>query len=403
MALNRRQLSQIYRPVGPKAISLGNNFISAAGVGTTVNLAQAVDLSLPICGFRLVIKGRLVIGTAAFTSTNPEGYLNLLSSIVIQGTNQRIGGNVTLWNIDLATLWVMQHFFGYRPAQFDISVGGAAATEVPIPTTPFPAVGASGYINGATGTYDFRIVVDLPAFLFDSDAAAVGTIPQFLIRQDEWKDSLLITIAGGTQAGAGATGVLGVSAGTTTVTFSSYGSGAGLPTLDIYSLPIEMGLDLKDSVVPGLISRVTQPINTILQSAGTGVPLMNMQKQPTSRIFAKFGTNAAAAPTAFATLSDTNVTTIGVQLGGNRNVKNKLDVFAHKQDMCRHYQRDPVQGYNCMDFVQSHNPDSAYPGQLVGDGTTFQLVGDVTGVANAYGVIVQEQELLTATGPLYTF
>lgn len=397
MPLNRKQLGQIYRPVGPKLISGGNQFISAAGVGTAINLAQAVDLSLPLCGFRLVLKGRLVTGTAAFTSVNPEGFLNLLPSIVIQGTNQRIGGNVTLWNIDLATLWVMQHMFGYRPAQFDI-----AAAEVPIPTTPFPAVGATGYINGATGTYDFRIVVDLPSFLFDSDAAAVATIPQFLIRQEEWKDSLLIQIQGGTQQG-NATGVLGVAAATTTVTFSSFGSGTGLPTLDIYSLPIEMGLDLKDQVVPGLLSRVSQPINTVLQSAGTNVALMTLQKQPTSRIFAKFGTNAAAAPSAFATLSDTNVTTLGVLLGGNRNVKNKLDVFAHKQDMCRHYQRDPIQGYNCMDFVQSHNPDSAYPGQLVGDGTTFQLVADVTGVANAYGVIVQEQELLTATGPLYSF
>jgi hypothetical protein len=205
----------------------------------------------------------------------------------------------------------------------------------------------------------------------------------------------------GAQAGAGATGALGVSAGTTTVTFSQYGAAGGTPTIDLYSLPIAMGLDLKDTVVPGVLSRVSTPVNTVLVSAGNNVPLVNLQKQPTPRILAKFGTSTVSP--AFATLSDVNVSTLGILLGGNRNVRNKVDIFSHKLQQADVYDRDPIQGYNLMDFLDSGNPDSSYPGQDIGDGATYQAIGDVAGVANGFGLFVQEQMLHMPTGPMYTY
>ena len=394
---SRKSLSEIFRPVGPKLVQSGIPWSS----GGSAAILQAIDLSLPIRGLRLVFKGRLVIGTANFTSSNPEGYLNLLSNITVQGTNARQKGNLTLWNADAATIWGMEHMFAYRNGYMSIN-SGSGETIVPIPTTPFPAVGATGYFNGSTGTYDFRIVLDLPFHPFEANAFGKQplTVPGFLVRNEEWKDSLQVLLSFGAQAG-NSTGALGVAAATTTVTFSSYGSGTGSPTIDLYSLPIQMGLDLKDQVLPGVLSRVSTPINTILQSAGTNVPLINLQKQPTPRVFAKFGTGTVSP--AFATLSDTNVTALGLLLGGNRNVRNKVDIFAHKQQQPDVYDRDPIQGYNLLDFIDQGNPDSAFPGQDIGDGATFQLVADVTGVANGFGVIVQEQLLHMPTGPLYNF
>lgn len=397
---SRKSLSEIYRPVGPKLIQSGIAWSS----GGSVQITQAVDLSLPIRGIRLVFKGRLVIGTAAFTSVNPEGFLNLISNIVIQGTNARQKGNLTLWNCDMATAWVLQHLFAYRGSAYFSINSGSGETLVPIPTTPFPAAGATGYINSATGTYDFRIVLDLPFHPFESNAYGKQplSIPGFLVRNEEWKDSLQILLTFGAQAGAGATGVLGVSAGTTTVTFSSYGSGTGSPTIDLYSLPIQMGLDLKDQVLPGVLSRISTPITSVLQSAGpAGTVLLNMQKQPTPRVYAKFGTGTVAP--AFATLSDTNVSTLGILLGGNRNIRNNVDIFTHKLQQPDVYDRDPIQGYVMLDFMDQGNPDSSFPGQDVGDGATFQLQGTVAGVANGYGIIVQEQILHMPTGPLYQF
>lgn len=400
MGLDRRQLSQIYRPVGPKQVQVGlaPSGGAAATLGGTVQLTQTFDLSLPIRGLRFTVKGRLVVGTAAFTTPYPEGFLAILSNITFQGTNARQKGNVNLYNIDSATLWIIQHHFDFRMGQYDISTGGGAITEQAIPDTPMPA----GYNpTGSTGTYDFRIVFDMPFYPF---GAPQGVRPQFLVRNDEWKDSLQLTVVFATQAGAGATGFLGVSGGTSTVTWSSYGSGAGLPTLDVYSLPVMMGLDLKDHVVPGFMTRIAQPINTPLQTAGSQVVLLNLQKQPTTRVFIKVGTSTVPnGNPAFATLSDVNVTALGILLGGNRNVRNLVDIFAHKQELVELYPHGPMSGYNCFDFIGSGNPDSSYPGDQIGDGTTFQVVANVAGVANGYGIILQEQALYSAEGALYSF
>jgi hypothetical protein len=404
MANNRKSLGEIFRPTESKLVTSGQPMTGQGG--NTVNIAQAIDLSLPIRGLRLVFKGRLVIGTAAFTSGTPEGFLNLIQDIKVFGTNARQKGNVTLWDLDLATLWTMQHLFGNRAASFTISTTGVGGeTFVPKPTTPFPANGASGYFNVATGTYDWRIVVDIPFAPFKAHGFGKQplVVPGFLVRNEEWKDSLQVQIQFGSQSG-NSTGSLGVAAATTTVTFSSYGSGSGTPTVDLYSLPVVMGLDLKDTVLPGVCSRVQSPINTVLQAAGTNAVLANLQKQPTMRVIVKTGTTTvgAVAP-AFATLSDTNVTASGILLGGNRNVRNKVDIFAHKQQQPDTYDTDPIQGYLVHDFQHSGNPDSAYPGQDVGDGAAFQLLSDVTGVANAFGIVVQEQILHLPTGDLYTY
>jgi hypothetical protein len=389
----RKSLGDIYRPSGPKIITTGAAWTS----GGFLQPITAIDLSLPLRGVRIVFKGRVVIGTANFTSFNPEGFLNLISNIQIYGTNARQKGNVTLWNTDLATLNGIAHLHGYRNSYVSIN-SGTGETIAAVPSTPFATIG-----SGNTGTYDFRVVIDMPFHPFVSNqfGAHPNWVPGFLVRNEEWRDSLTISMAFGAQAGAGAVGALGTSAGTTTVVFSSYGSGAGSPTVDVYSLPIMMGLDLKDQVLPGLLSRNSIAMNAILQSAGNPVTLATLQKQPTSRIYIKTG--VGTVPPAMSSLSDTNLTQLGVQLGGNRNVRNLVDIFAHKAQQHDVYARDAIQGYALLDFLDSGNPDSSFPGQNIGDGATFQLQGNVAGVANAQGIVIQEQMLHVPTGALYTY
>lgn len=416
MPLNRQHLADIYRPLSAKVVQLGIPILTtAASGGGQANIAQAIDLSLPIRGLRFILKGRIVVGTAAFTTVNPEGLLNLLPSIVISGTNARQQGNLTLWNIDLATAWMMQRILGPRGAAFFFVTppGGGALTAVSDPTTPFPsgAVGSNPYFQGSTGTYDFIIGVDFPFHPHQSNTYGREplTIPQYLVRNEEWKDSIQIQVTGGVQAG-NSTGVLGVAAATTTLTYTAFGSGAGTPTLDIYSLPVMMGLNLKDQVLPGVISRASQSVTTPVQAAGSNVALVNLQKQPTPRVFFKMGTGTVAP--AFASLIDTlangpqatGPSTLGVLLGGNRNVRNKVDLMAHKMQFPDVYLREPVQGYSIMDFMEQGNPDAAYPGQDVGDGATFQLVADVLGAtANGLALVVQEQILHQPAGALMDF
>jgi hypothetical protein len=383
----RHLISQLYRPMGNKPVRRGSAWAS----GGALQIAQGVDLSLPIRGFRLMFSGRLVVGTTAITTPTPEGLLNLISRIRVTGTNRRQGGNVTLWDLDLATLWTMQHLFERSAAFFTIN-----DVHVPVPTTPFPAVGANGYQNSATGTYDFRIGVDIPFHPFN---APPGVVAGFLVRGEEYKDSIQVQMDFGTVTNGAVAGALGTGAAGTTYVFSSYGSAAGSPTIDLYSLPMTMGLDLKDAVLPGILARTQQQLAGLLQAAGNGITLLDMQKKKTTRVILKVGTTALAPY--FATLSDTNVTQIGINLGGNRVVRDLADIYAYKAYQQSESGREPIQGYNVLDFIQSGNPDSAYPADQIGDGSKFELVANVTGVANAFGIAIQEQMIFAPDGDLY--
>ena len=53
--------------------------------------------------------------------------------------------------------------------------------------------------------------------------------------------------------------------------------------------------------------------------------------------------------------------------------------------------------------MDSGDPDSSYPGQNIGDGSTFALVANIAGVANGQAITMQEQILHTPTGALYTY
>jgi hypothetical protein len=400
MAGARHLLAQAFRPVGPKIIQTGIPWVN--GGQTQIN--QQVDLSLPIKGIRMVFTGRVVIGGADMASVNPEGFLNLIKEVVIQGVNSRQQGNVTLYDIDAATQFVTPFLYGNKKNFYAISVGGGALTRVGEPNTPFPTgtVASGAWIAVTQATYDFRIVMDFPFHPYESDAfcKAPLTIPGFLVRNEEWKDSLSIRLVYPSVANGAVAGPLGTGAGGTTLTLTAFGSGAGSPTIDLYSLPMEMGLVLKDQFIPGLISRVAQPINTILQSAGTNnTVLANLQKQPTPRVVFKVGVSTSTP--AFSALSDANVTTLGVLLGANRNVRNVVDIFSHKGDTSDYYDAAYIQGYNSMDFIQSGNPNSSYPGQDIGDGAQFQLIGAPAGVANAFGLVIQEQILQLPAGPMY--
>jgi hypothetical protein len=204
----------------------------------------------------------------------------------------------------------------------------------------------------------------------------------------------------GTQAGGGATGCLGVSGGSTTVAFTAFGSGAGTPTIDVDVIPNKMGLDLAPQVKPGMLTRTSTVINTILGASASNVVLLNLQNRNTPRVFLKVGTLGSGV--AFATLSDVIVTAAGLQLGSNQSVRQKRDINAVKMDAVQAYNRDPITGLLMFDFMESQNSDSAYPADKAGNGSQFQLVGDVATAANAYGIVMQEVQQFRPSGSLYT-
>lgn len=397
MALSKQIARELYRPNGPKVITLGTSTPSLA-TGGQLAFNQQVDLSLPIRGIQLIFKGRVVV-VGALASVNPEGFPAFLNNVTIQGVNARQQGNLTLWSASLADIIVMSHLTSPNRGMATYSINsGTGLTVEPPPSTPFPP---SWNPTGTAGTYDFIIVTNIPfaPFALNGFGKSPFATPLFAVRNEEWKDSLQILLQFIGQGNGAVAGALGMGVAGSTFTFSAFGSATGSPTVDLYSLPMLSGLTAKDSYLPGVVSRVTYPISNILQNAGNQVTIANLQKQPSPRLYAKFGTTNPGS-VAFATLSDTNVTSIGIQLGGNRSIRNLVDVNAHKNVVTDEYGSNPVQGWNLLDFIQNGNYDSSFPGQDIGDGASFQLQANVTGVANAQGNIIQEQMLHTPTGPL---
>ncbi len=386
MPMNRQQVSQIYRPIGPKLFASGIAFASG---GQYVSPSGTIDLTWPLRALRFTIEGRITIGTAGFSTVYPHGLLELISRVYIYGVNSIIGSQVTLCDMPLSVLWDMAHSFGWR--NFHMDVGG---TEVAVPSMPYP----TGYNPlGTTGTYDFRIVFEVPFHPFLGLELAR---PGFLWRGAEYKNTVSVLLGFGTQAGGGATGCFGVSGATTTIAFSSYGSSSGSIAINIYGVPAIMGKDLAPAVTPGLISRVGQVITTPLQTAGgIGTTLLVLQNRSTPRIYMQTGVLGSGV--ALASLSDMNVTTAGLVVGANKFIRNNVDVFAHKLDAIQAYSRDPIQGSLVFDFMEAGNADAAYPADNLDASSSFQLQATVTGVASAYGVIVQEQQLLRPAGALY--
>jgi hypothetical protein len=401
LALSRAQLASLFRPTGPKYITTINMPTAAgAATGGTVTVTQQVDLTLPIRGFRLVFKGRIVVATANYTSVNPENLLNLIGTIQITGTNRRQNGNVTPWYTDLATLFGASMLVSTQGPT--IQINGSQAQRPSVPYGFFSQAGANLIpLTTAGSPYDFIVSVDLPSAPFNLSGLTGPLELGFLIRQQEWKDSITFKFIFPTVTD-NASNPLGVSAATTVTTFFAFGTGSGSPSIDIYSLPVIMG-STQNTVVPGVLVRSIQPVNTALLSVtGNNVELLRLQKQLTPRIFIKSGTAYAAGAgfPVFATLSDLNITSLGYQIGTDRNVRDLLDWYVHRQEMVDHYNCPGIQGYNLLDFIQSGNPDSSYPGDQLGDGAVMRILSNITALANGQATVLQEQVLQAPAGLL---
>lgn len=394
VALTRQDVGKLYRPRQYKPLSLNNpiTFGASGFTGATFTLGTGkVDLSVPIINFKFVWKFRITVGTAAFTTITPEAILNLCAqNMQIFGTHT-INGPVGPFNMDLTSWAGFSNLMGRRNVLVYISKAGGPLTLDPEPSTPF---GTSGF-DGSVATFDCIVDAYVPLYPHEG---SMGQRASFAYRSEEWKDSLNVVVVPGGQAG-NASGSLGAAAATTTVAFAAFGGG-GSPTLDIYVQPSYLG-SLAPTVVPGLLSRTVTPLSTLVQTTGNDIQLVNFQKRKTGRVFLKTGVQSTSP--VFTTLSDGVVTKLGLIIGADKVVKDKIDVFAIKGDMAQQYNTHPIQGYTLLDFLQSGLFDSGYDADQIQEGTTYQLVGDVVGAANQGAIIMQEQIIRTPGGELHNY
>lgn len=388
----RKYAADVFRPASATVVQLGVAGLSgAAPAAVTKDVNGQVDLSLPLRGFRFIIKFRVAVATANYTSVNPETFTNLLSKLRITGNFR--GQGVTIVDSDLSMLFGATFLNSVRMGFINVNGTEIAGPGVPYSPQASPALTTTG------SPYDVIIS-------FDYHFAPYG-IPGryesgFLMRQEDWTNvNLHFEFPAVTD---NANNPLGLSAATTVTTISAIGSGSGGMTVDVYALPVRMG-KASSSFIPGLMTRTAQAIPAAtLQAAMANTLLVSLQKNSTPRIYTKFGTQATtgAQYPVFKSLSDSIITAQGVLIGTNKNIRDLVDVFSVRSEIENEYGCNGVGGYFLEDFIQEHgNIDRAFPGDALTAQQTFNLVANGAGTANAVGTVLQEQVIVHPHGLLF--
>ena len=385
---NRHFAADFFRPAAAVQSVIGQALLSGSGASSvqakTADMNGQIDLTLPLRGLRFVFKGRVTVGTAAYTSVTPENLLNLVSKIRIIGNYK--GNSKTICDCDLANLFALANAFTTKMGSIIVSKGAGAFTEAARPALPYPSTG----FDGTVSTFDFVISFDL---LFGPYNSSKRSQAGFIMRKEDWTNvNVHLESPALPDNSANA---LGVSAATTTTSVSGFqqAAGTGSMTADMYLLPVRLG-KAASSVVPGVLTRAATPLNApTLQAAMNNTLLLTLDKKATTRVFVKVGTGAAASGAlVYSTLSDAVLTQAGLLIGSNTNVRQPQDIFAVKSEVENEYEAPMIQGVDVFDFINHYgNQDSSYPADGLTDNQPFRLVGSGPGTANAQGHVIQEE------------
>lgn len=356
---------------------------------TSPVIPRNINLTRPLESLKLVWKGRVVIGVANFTAVGPEAPQTIIQRIRLTGTH-RTYNQLAPIDISGATAFAWARIYQQRGSS--LLIGGAAAqTREPELSMP---IGLAGATFGNTGTYDLEIHYHIPLGPMLAPHGRIPTIPFMYFPQD-WADTLQLQLFFGDQTSFGTPG------GTTTTTFSAFGSGAGSPTVTILANYCILG-PLANSVQGAVVVR-----NETVIAGGPVAAVANaqrltlLQKQKTTNILVKSGTlftGQSAGVSTFATLTDAMLERTIVSLD-NKPVRNNQMNAAFKEYSGMMFNTILPQGYLLIPFIESQNPLTYYRGDQVPGGSTFELDSDcLTANANQAIAIVQEQVFGTPRG-----
>ena len=350
---------------------------TAGGTAEVIRPANPVNLARPLESLEVVLRGRLVIGTANYTAGVPEAPQTLVERIVVRG-NHRVWGSQVPIDISGASAFVWQRIF--QQVGNTLLLGTTRSAD---PGQPF--VGTTGMTTGATGTYDFEVHYRIPVWPLQwSRRQAVP----FLWRQEDWSNTLTMEITVGDRTS------LGTPAGGTTTTWTAFGSASGSPSIEVFANYSLLG-SFARSGVPGLVIRSEQVVTPALVSTTTNAQLgAELRKQITTNVVIKSGirlTGTTSGVNVFASLSD-------VQLDRTRILVDQKPI----RDIGRNYAAKNYygsmfgtvipQGYLLLSFTEGGNNLVALRGEKVPQGAAFVLNTDVlTADANNRQTLIQEQ------------
>lgn len=344
---------------------------------TSPLIPKPVNVNRPLERFHFVWRGRVVIGTANYTAVAAEAPQTIIQRFRLIGTHKRFGSLVPM-DITGATAFVLMRMFREGRGNSEY----INTTRQPEPSVPFAQVGAT---FGNTGTYDLEIHYSIPVGPILPSSSRIAVVP-FLYQQSDWADTLQLQLFFGDQTSFGTPG------GTTTVTFSAFGSGTGSPLVTIFTNYDILG-PLATSIASAVVIRSEQ-LNTTLTSVANNQRVQILQKQKTTNIIVKSGvllTGTSAGVQVYASLSDT-ILDFTQPIVDNKPVRNNFANFGQKEYGGLAFSTVLPQGYLNFTFVDSLNPLTYYRGDLLAGGSTFELDTNVVSANANNGVaILQEQ------------
>lgn len=363
------------------------------GAVTQVLIPKPLSLNRPLAFLWLRWRGRAVVAVANYAAVAAEAPQSIVERIIVNGTYK--GSALTPINITGATAYAYTRCFGIRGSSSYL--GSAPPVRQAELSVPLAQTGAN---FGNIGTYDIDVWYCVPTFPIVSGSSRAQNQVPYLWQPADWADSLQITLQLGDLTSFGTAG------GGGTTTFTAFGSGAGSPTVEIYTEYEILG-PLRAGFRTACVVRNENTITQGVTALSTNLRLMPLNKQKTTNVLIKSGTNltgTSSGVNVFASLSDTLLEQTQIQVD-NRPIRNNMSNLASKESIGYKFTTIEPQGYLPFSFIDSQSARTAYRSDLpsvVSPGADYALYTNViTAGANTRLSIIQEMIFADADDPYW--
>lgn len=345
----------------------------------TVQIPKNVNLNRPLERITIRWDGRITIAGADMASVFPEALQSLIQQIQLQGQHRVYGALVPL-QLTGSDVFAWPALFKSRGCS--IIINGVRLNPLGVPN------GLPLATFGKIGSYDVQVFWDIPLVPVLPSAAKLNAVP-FLYMQSDWGDTLNLQLIMGDATSLGVLGVGG------SITFTALNSGAGNPQFFVYTNYEILGA-LADKMTTAVTIRAIQqvPQGNITAASANLVKLAQLQKYKTLNAVLKSGTLAAGTSPGvqvYATLSDVIFEQTQIRVD-NKSIRNNLSNATYKEYLA--YAFDAIsqpQGYLPMTFVDSLNPRTAFDGDKVSAGSTYEVDSQIlNGGGTNFAEVIQE-------------
>ena len=394
MAWPKALLKSIGRDQGPQ-LWFSSNFTPAGSGTVTVQQPQTADLSRPSEGVMIVVRYRAAVGVAAYSSLNAEAPQNLLQQVRLYGNNSRTGSTVPFFGSG-ASLFALDSAFdtsGVGGKQYLTNSVSAGVVRQPRLSSPMGLTLGTAVGNfGGVASYDIETHYYIPFGPFGGNPVQGMLFSQ---RDSDWNRTMAISLVFSGATTTGAADNFGVKAGTTTLTFTAFGSASGSPQVNVYLIPT-LQQSATGAVVsqytPGVIQRNVSSPATAPTANATNSLLSLLQNYDTPNIVVKSGVVTSLGD--YSSLSDSILTKLYLTVGGKPVVQFN-DEFSQKDWYEQKTQGLFPQGYTAINFVGAgYKMHWARIFKAPVQGTQWNLSADIAGASNQQCEIFQEQVLV---------